>query len=269
MESGIYIVTLNNSEPISVNAQDPRIAHKAIKVTKANCKFGKAKNLKGREKNYFKTFGEHNVNFIPVALVEDFAQAEKTVLARLDQYRIRGRTGRKNEWLEGIKSEDVLRIVLDALELLDIPHKLFDSHKRIPVDFKSGNKTVAFCPFCHLDEDRIFLNSELVKGIWDDYPLNPGHVLLIPHRHIARWFDATREEQVALTSAIEHAKVAIEEKYSPQGFNVGFNDQKTAGQTIPHLHIHMIPRYEGDVSDPRGGIRNIIPARAAYWKSPA
>lgn len=77
MDSGIYIVALNNSEPISVNAQDQRIAHKTIKVTNANCKFGKAKNLNGREKNYLKTFGEHNVNFMPVALVEDFAQAAK------------------------------------------------------------------------------------------------------------------------------------------------------------------------------------------------
>ena len=64
MESGIYIVTLNNEEPISVNANDPRIAHKAIKVTRTNCKFGKARNLKAREKYYFKTFGEHNVNFM-------------------------------------------------------------------------------------------------------------------------------------------------------------------------------------------------------------
>jgi hypothetical protein len=130
MESGIYIVTLNNEEPISVNAQDLRIAHKSIKVTKANCKFGKAKSLKGRKKNYFKTFGEHNVNFMPVALVKDFADAEKAVLARLDQYRMRGRTGRKNEWLEKISAEDVLRVVLGTLEELEIPHELFEGDKQ-------------------------------------------------------------------------------------------------------------------------------------------
>ena len=122
MDSGIYIVTLNNSEPISVNANDPRIADKAIKVTKANCKFGRAKVLKGREKNYFKTFGENNVNFTPVALIEDFAYAEKAVLAKLDPYRIRGRTGRKNEWLEGISSQEVLQIVMHTLNEMGIPH---------------------------------------------------------------------------------------------------------------------------------------------------
>ena len=126
MDSGIYIVTLNNSEPISVNAQDPRIAHKAIKVTKANCKFGKAKSLKAREKNYFKTFGEQNVNFMPVAFIEDFAHAERSILARLDRYRMRGRTGRKNEWLENVSPEEVLQIVLDAMAELGIPYRKFE-----------------------------------------------------------------------------------------------------------------------------------------------
>ena len=119
---------------------------------------------------------------------------------------------------------------------------------------------------CHPREGEVIFSSELVKGVWDTYPLNPGHVLLVPHRHIARWFDATPEEQVALTSAIEQATAAIEEQYSPEGFNIGFNDRKAAGQSVPHLHIHIIPRYEGDVPDPRGGIRKIIPARADYQK---
>jgi hypothetical protein len=123
LDSGLYIVTLNNSEPISVNANDPRIADKAIKVTRANCKFGKAKNLRVREKNYFKVFGEHNANFMPVALVEDIVQAEKTILAKLDAYRMRGKTGRKNEWLEGITSQEVLQIVLHTLNEQSISHK--------------------------------------------------------------------------------------------------------------------------------------------------
>ncbi len=121
------------------------------------------------------------------------------------------------------------------------------------------------CTFCHLGKERIFHEHELVAGIWDTYPLNPGHALLVPRRHIARWFDATPEEQAALTAAIDKAKTAIEEVHTPQGYNIGFNDQKAGGQSVPHLHIHVIPRYEGDVPNPKGGIRNIIPARAAYW----
>jgi len=124
MNSGLYIVTLNNKEPISVNAQDPRIADKAISVTKENCKFGKAKNLDGRKKNYFKTFGEHNVNFKKIALVEDIKSAENVVLTALDGYRIRGNTGRKNEWLQGIKAQSVIAIALYHLEKSGVEYEL-------------------------------------------------------------------------------------------------------------------------------------------------
>lgn len=139
-------------------------------------------------------------------------------------------------------------------------------NSQIDAEVTPDHKTIANCPFCALDDNRFFLKTNLVKGLWDAYPLNVGHALIIPNRHISRWFDATAEEQAALTSAIEQVKTAIEKRYSPQGYNIGFNDQEAAGQTVPHLHIHVIPRYEGDVSDPRGGIRNIIPARAAYWE---
>ncbi|NOR19803.1 MAG: HIT domain-containing protein [Xanthomonadales bacterium] len=123
------------------------------------------------------------------------------------------------------------------------------------------------CPFCHPREGEVFYTSELVKGVWDTYPANPGHALIVPHRHVARWFDATPEEQAALAAAIEHARSAIEENYSPQGFNIGFNDRKAAGQSVPHLHIHIIPRYDGDTPDWRGGIRKVLPTRAKYPKT--
>lgn len=116
MKSGLYLVTLNNEEPISVNASDPRIAHKATKVTKANCKFGRAKNLAVREKRYFKDFGEHNVNFKPLVQLEEIDIAEKAILKCLDNYRIRGRTGRKNEWLENINPEAVEATVFSTLK---------------------------------------------------------------------------------------------------------------------------------------------------------
>ena len=124
MKSGLYIVTLNNEEPISVNANDPRIADKTIKVTKANCKFGKAKDLDVRRKNYYKTFGEENVNFKPIARLADIQIAEKAVLAALDEYRVRGATGRKNEWLEGIKPQSVVAIALYHVEKSGVEYEL-------------------------------------------------------------------------------------------------------------------------------------------------
>jgi len=124
--SGLYIVTLNNDIPISVNAHDKRISDKCIKVTKQNCKFGKANNFELRRKNYFKTFSEKNVNFIPIARVklEDLPLIEKMVLQNLDIYRMAGITGRKNEWLENISFEGVHEIALETLKNSGISYML-------------------------------------------------------------------------------------------------------------------------------------------------
>jgi len=124
IQSGLYLVTLNNWEPISVNAQDPRVADKAIKVTRANCKFGKAKNLEGRKKNYFKTFGEHNVNFMPVVKLVEIEVVEKEILKRLENYRIKGRTGLMNEWLQHIAPEQVIDIAVGAIRESGIEFQL-------------------------------------------------------------------------------------------------------------------------------------------------
>lgn len=128
--SGLYLVTLNNEIPISVNAHDKRIADKCIKVTKQNCKFAKANNLESRRKNYFKTFGENNVNFIPIAHVkfDELPIVEQLVLQNLDEYRMKGTTGRKNEWLENISSESVKKIVIETLASSGINHILLKNN---------------------------------------------------------------------------------------------------------------------------------------------
>jgi len=115
MKSGLYIVTLNNEELISVNANDPRIADKCIKVNRVNCKFGKARDLSIRKRNYDKVFGAENVNFFPLVALDEMARAERLVLALLSEWRIRGATGRKNEWLTGISAEQVQKIAISAL----------------------------------------------------------------------------------------------------------------------------------------------------------
>jgi len=120
------------------------------------------------------------------------------------------------------------------------------------------------CPFCTPNPDRVFLESEHVLGLWDGFPVSPGHALLITRRHVATWFDATLAEQQALTAAIAEAKRLIEAAHRPDGYNVGFNAGAVAGQTVFHLHVHVIPRYKGDVLDPRGGVRGVIPGKAAY-----
>jgi diadenosine tetraphosphate (Ap4A) HIT family hydrolase len=110
----------------------------------------------------------------------------------------------------------------------------------------------------------VFLQNDLVVGIWDGFPVNPGHALLIPRRHVANWFEATQRERIALIEALDEARRIISAKHSPAGFNVGINIGEAAGQTVFHLHVHLIPRYRGDVPAPQGGVRHVIPARGRY-----
>jgi superfamily II DNA or RNA helicase/HKD family nuclease/diadenosine tetraphosphate (Ap4A) HIT family hydrolase len=122
------------------------------------------------------------------------------------------------------------------------------------------------CPFCEPEPTRIAFQKEKCYALWDSFPVSIGHLLLIPYRHVASWFEATPEEQLELFQSIEQAKEIITAKHQPDGFNVGINIGAAAGQTVPHLHVHVIPRYQGDVADPRGGVRYVIPDKANYLK---
>jgi len=121
------------------------------------------------------------------------------------------------------------------------------------------------CPFCQPDPNNILLECLLTYALWDNYPISTGHVLIVPKRHIPSLFNANLEEQTALLVTLDQARQHLNQAYHPDGYNIGINDGKTAGQTIPHLHIHLIPRYQGDCQDPRGGIRWLFPEKAKYW----
>ena len=122
------------------------------------------------------------------------------------------------------------------------------------------------CPFCTLPRERLVFESELAFVIRDGYPVSPGHTLVIPRRHVASFFETTSEEQASLLKLLNLARIEIGQQFKPEGFNIGINDGAAAGQTIAHLHIHLIPRYAGDRDDPRGGVRWVLPEKAAYWQ---
>ena len=124
------------------------------------------------------------------------------------------------------------------------------------------------CPFCTVDLNRIAFMDDLVVGLWDGFPVSPGHLLIVPRRHAATWDDLTAEEKRALWECVDKAKAVIQSRHQPDGFNVGFNLGAAAGQTVFHFHLHVIPRYSGDVADPRGGVRHVVPAKANYLKEP-
>jgi len=127
--------------------------------------------------------------------------------------------------------------------------------------------TSNICIFCDPPVDRIFFQSELVIALWDGFPVSPGHALMVPRRHMANWFEANDDERIALFEALDAAKAIIDERHHADGYNIGINSGAAAGQTIFHLHVHLIPRFAGDVADPRGGVRYVIPDLANYTKS--
>ena len=125
--------------------------------------------------------------------------------------------------------------------------------------------TYPVCAFCALPQERIVTANDLAIAIRDGFPVSPGHTLIIPRRHIATFFDTTTEERLAMFELMDQAKHELDTALHPDAYNIGVNDGPAAGQTIPHLHVHLIPRYTGDEADPRGGVRRIFPDKAAYW----
>jgi diadenosine tetraphosphate (Ap4A) HIT family hydrolase len=101
-------------------------------------------------------------------------------------------------------------------------------------------------------------------AIFDGFPVSPGHTLIVPRRVVASWFEATREEQHALLALMDDVKALLDVRFAPDGYNIGINAGEAAGQTVMHLHVHLIPRYRGDVADPRGGIRHVMPGKGNY-----
>jgi len=123
------------------------------------------------------------------------------------------------------------------------------------------------CPFCDAPPARILLRNARAIALRDAFPISPGHTLIVPGRHVGSFFEATAEERAALLELLDEAKRGLDAEYAPASYNIGINDGPAAGQTIPHLHVHLIPRYDGDCKDPRGGVRWIVPGKADYWSA--
>ena len=120
------------------------------------------------------------------------------------------------------------------------------------------------CPFCNLEKEKVLFENPLAAAFLDHYPVAQGHTLIITKRHIADVEEATEEEITAVFRLISRCRSYIQEKHPCQGFNIGINAGEAAGQTVFHLHFHLIPRRKGDVPNPRGGVRKVIPNLARY-----
>lgn len=123
---------------------------------------------------------------------------------------------------------------------------------------------LSHCIFCNIPSEKIIAENELAAAFFDNYPVNRGHVLVITKRHVETFFDATLEEMDAVNRLIIEVKDMLDQRFQPDGYNIGVNVGTAAGQTIFHLHVHVIPRYSGDIPNPRGGIRRIIKSLVPY-----
>ncbi len=120
------------------------------------------------------------------------------------------------------------------------------------------------CVFCNISHERIVAENELCFAIRDGFPVSEGHTLIIPKRHVADYFDLTIEEVTAMQTMMREVKGHLDAELEPDGYNVGINVNEAAGQTVFHVHMHLIPRYKGDVENPRGGVRGVIPDKQKY-----
>jgi diadenosine tetraphosphate (Ap4A) HIT family hydrolase len=121
------------------------------------------------------------------------------------------------------------------------------------------------CPFCDISPDLVLQSTEHARAFLDAYPVSKGHCLVVPKAHVESIFDLPTPVQAEIWTFVAEMRDILLVHYRFDGVNIGLNDGQTAGQTVMHAHIHIIPRYEGDVPDPRGGIRWIFPEKARYW----
>ena len=123
-----------------------------------------------------------------------------------------------------------------------------------------GGEVMAACAFCAPDAGRVFLENETAYALWDGYPITEGHALVIPRRHASGYFDLTAQELLACDALLRETRELLQRRDpSVEGFNIGVNVGEVAGQTVFHCHFHLIPRRRGDVADPRGGVRRLMP----------
>jgi diadenosine tetraphosphate (Ap4A) HIT family hydrolase len=118
------------------------------------------------------------------------------------------------------------------------------------------------CAFCSFKHFRVIIGNDLALALRDEAPVSRGHALILPRRHVASWSETTEDERLAILELIDRVRERHDKELEPDGYNIGINDGPAAGQTVMHVHVHLIPRYTGDVAEPAGGVRHVLKERA-------
>ncbi len=183
----------------------------------------------------------------------------------------------KEEWLEELS--DVQEVILALLHAKGLSFSNLEEKRLEKRKHRGGFKKGYFlnsvgetplptqgdsCLFCDLAKQDHLMEFDHCYAIYDVNPVSQGHVLIIPKHHFVHWFETPKEAQNDILNALPQVKAHLDQTYQPDGYNVGFNCGDVAGQTVFHLHVHVIPRYQGDVEDPTGGVRGVIPSKQKY-----
>ena len=184
---------------------------------------------------------------------------ERETNQRIDQA-LRGGSTLLSIKINNRKSDEKVR----AVKILKTKHG-HEIHYWGPWSFEDVQTSALPCAFCGLPAERVLGENEHAVWIMDAHPLTPGHSLIVPKRHVESFFDTTAAEREATLSLLDRAREHVCQTHRPSGYNIGINEGSAAGQSVHHLHVHLIPRFTGDSKDPRGGVRWVIPDRADYW----
>lgn len=241
-----------------------------VKLLKAN-----SFNVTGYDKHYFPDYPQKKFDTIICFYVLNVLMPEEQASVLMELSRLVKPTGkayiavRRDLKHEGFRTHKIHQKKTYQANVVLNYRSLFRNENCEIYEYRHFNqlkrKDHPECPFCNpIPTIELIAESATVFSIFDKYPVNAGHALIIPKKHCADYFDLTFREQSACIFMLNFVKNFIQEKFKPDGFNVGINVNQVAGQSIPHVHIHLIPRYQGDVEDPFGGVRGVIPGKRFY-----
>lgn len=235
---------------------------------------GEGFDVLGYDPYYFPTFPTEKFDTIICFYVLNVLQPEEQANVLIDVSRLLKPSGtayfavRRDVVFEGFRLHKIHQKPTFQCQVKLAYKSIFKNESCEIYAYQHYNKTehlLSDCPFCHLEADReLIAESATALAIFDKYAVSKGHSLVIPKRHTANYFDLTFKEQSALWFMVNRVKAILVDTFNPDGFNIGININAAAGQTVSHVHIHIIPRYDGDVENPTGGVRNVIAGKGIY-----
>ena len=235
----------------------------------------KGLNVTGYDKHYFPKYPQKKFDTIICFYVLNVLMQEEQAIVLMQLSQLVKPTGkvyfavRRDLQFEGFRTHKVHQKQTYQCNVILNYKSIFKNENCEVYEYRHFNqinkKLNTECPFCNPDSEReLLLESATAYAIFDKFPVSNGHTLIIPKKHCSDYFELSFKEQSACWFMLNKAKEILKEKFNPNGFNVGININEAAGQTVPHVHIHLIPRYKGDMNEPRGGVRGVIPEKKNY-----